>query len=615
MANRLFLYFSYPDYFSNLNTAELSASLFMGLRVDLATISLFTSIFWIILLIPIKFVLNIKYRVFFGSLWGVIIAAGVFYNIADTYYFGYVNRHIINETALLGDDVVPFIEMAIGLYLNQIIIGFIIFLSIIFVFYKIFASTIEDKLLHKKEWSIIPIIIIIAFLGIRGKLSGKSFAISDAFAVNKLSSGNLALSGVYTTYRSAKNKSVNHYRIEPSVAIDRLKNTLKSAKNEFIDDAYPLMRKDTTDSKNKPNIVIVLIESLSSQYLDALAHNNFGVTPNLDKLANQGQLYTNFYANGQRSQDGITTLLTGIVQPVGFEAIGSGLELYGLSYLGSIAKQNGYSTLSMQSSNRRSFRVDVVSKLAGFDEYYGAQDIPNTGDEQGSPQFGAWDGNSFRFLSKKLNQMKEPFLSFFFTSSTHAPFYLPNKRYEKYPHSNKSEYGFLNTINYVDAKVGEFLDRAKKQAWFDNTIFIFTADHVAARRNLKDAKKVKLDSSLNGFHIPLILYSPKLLYAKRSSILSSHADIIPSIIDLAGLKAPYTMIGQSLFDESIKERFAYVKAGNIIGIATNNGSVFYNYKNLINKKGNITSEDEDLLLSIDAAQSYLLKNSKWMKND
>jgi len=615
MAVRFFLYFSYPDYFSNLDSMELLASLFMGLRVDLAIISLFTFLFWLILLIPTSFSFNLKFRVFFGLVWGIIIAGSVFYNIADAYYFGYVNRHIINEAALLGDDITPFIEMAIGLYLVQIIIGSLIFLSIVFVFYKIFSSRISNKILHTKEWTVIPIIIIIAFLGIRGKLSGKSFSISDAFAVNKLSSGNLALSGVYTTYRSAKKKSINHYRIKPSIAIETLKETLASDATEFVDANYPLMRQRKNTPANKPNIVLVVIESLSSQYLDALAHNNFGVTPNLDALANQGQLFTNFYANGQRSQDGITTLLTGIVQPIGLETIGSGLELYGLSYLGNIAKQNGYETLSMQSSNRRSFRVDVVSKLAGFDNYYGAQDIPNTGNEEGSPQFGTWDGNSLRFLSTKLNSMKEPFLSFFFTSTTHAPFYSPNKKYEKYPHSNKSEYGFLNTLNYVDAEIGAFIQRAKKQPWFDNTIFIFTADHIAARGNLANAKKVKLDSTLNGFHIPLIVYAPKLLSPKRSDILSSHADIIPSIIDIAWLNSPYTMIGQSVFDESITNRFAYVRAGSIIGLGSKNGSVFYNYKNFINKKENVTKEDEELLLSIDATQSYLLKNSKWMKND
>lgn len=615
MAVRLFLYFSYPDYFSSLNLSELFASLFMGFRVDIAILSLFTSIFWLILLIPTKFTFNIRFRISFGLIWGVVVAGAVFYNIGDAYYFGYVNRHIINEAALLGEDITPFIEMALGLYALQITIGIIVSLSIVYMFYKIFSTPISNHSLNKREWYIIPIVLIIAFLGIRGKLSGKSFSISDAFAVNKLSSGNLALSGVYTTYRSAKKKTVNHYRVKPEIAIENLRDTLKSQNVEFIDDEYPLMRKNKKISSNKPNIIIVVIESLSSQYLDALSHNNFGVTPNLDMLSNQGQLFTNFYANGQRSQDGITTLLTGIVQPVSFEAIGSGLELYGLSYLGNIAKHNGYSTLSMQSSNRRSFRVDVVSNLAGFDEYFGAQDIPNTGDEQGSPQFGTWDGNSFRFLSSKLNQMKEPFLSFFFTSTTHAPFYLPNKRYEKYPHSNKSEYGFLNTINYVDTKIGEFINSAKKQPWFDNTIFIFTADHIAARGNLKNSKKVKLDSALNGFHIPLIVYSPKLLAPKKSDVLSSHADVIPSIIDIAGFDTPYTMIGQSIFDKNVKNRFTYVKAGSIIGLATKNGSLFYNYKNFINKKGNVTSKDEDLLLSIDSAQSYLLKNSKWMRND
>ncbi len=613
MAVRLFLYYSYPDYFSNLSSSELFSSLFMGIRIDLAIISLFTSVIWLLLLLPFRFTFSPYFRKLLGLIWGIIIGGIVFYNIADTFYFGFVNRHIVNEVAHLGNDIYPFINMAFNLYTYQIIIGFIIFVTIIYIYFKIFSGEIINKSLNKKEWTVIPLIIVISFLGIRGKVSGKSFSISDAFAVSKLSSGNLALSGVYTTYRSAKQEKINHYRVTPSKAIKILQETMSSEKFKFSNKEYPLMRSMVEANKTNYNVVIVVLESLSAKYLDALANNDFGVTPTLDKLATQGQLYTNFYANGQRSQDGITTIYTGITQPVAFESLGSGLELYGLSYLGEIVKDNGYSTLAMQSSNRRSFRVDVVSHIAGFDQYYGAQDIPKTGDEQGEPQFGEWDGNSFRFLFKKLNKIQEPFLSFFFTSTTHAPFFLPHKRYEKYPHSNKNEKGFLNTINYVDTQISHFIENAKKEKWFDNTIFIFTSDHVAARSNLNGAKQTTDNSILDGYHIPLILYAPKILKPLRSNVLSSHSDIIPSIIDILGLETNFSMIGQSIFDNSVNKRFVYVKAGNMIGLGLKNGSVFYNYNNFLGINGDINENEKELLLSIDSAQSYLLKNSKWMK--
>ena len=611
---RVFLYFTYSFYFSDLTTAELLASFFMGLRIDLAIISLFTSVLWLLLLLPVQFTFKHYYRKTLGLIFGFIVASIIYFNIADVYYFGYVNRHIVNELALLGNDITPFVNMAINLYLFPLLVGIAIFLSILFIFYKIYSAKIINKELHSKQWSIVFLVILVAFLGIRGKISGKSFSIADAFAVKKLSSGNLALSGTYTVYRSAKHTDVDHYKTAPNDAIKFLKKAILSKKFTFTDTNYPLMRELNKPKIRQHNVVIIAIESLSAKYVDALAHNNFKVTSTLDSLASQGQLYTNFYANGQRSQDGITTIYTGIIQPVGFEPIGSGLELYGLSYLGNIAKTNGYSTLAMQSSKRRSFRVDVVSKLAGFDEYYGAEDIPKTGDEEGKPQFGIWDGDSFRFLSTKLNKMEEPFLSFFFTSATHAPYYLPNKRYALYKHDNKSETGYLNTLNYVDIQIKEFIQRAKQQTWFDNTIFIFTADHVASSGDAKNAKQIKSsDAVLPNYHIPLIIYAPKIFKPLRSNILASHADIIPSLIDLLGWKSNFTMIGQSIFDKSVSKRFAFVKAGNVIGLGTKNGALFYNYKDFVGIDSNTSYKDKKLLLSIDSAQAFLLKSSKWMK--
>ncbi len=587
----------------------------MGIRVDVALIFTFTSLIWLALLLPFKFTTNKTSRSLLGILWGTLLGAIIFFNIGDILYFGFVNRHLNNELALIGNDVGILVDMVMDFYLLQTIFGTIFYFVIIYFFYKVFNSNINNKTIKQKEWANMLLIIIIAFLGIRGKLDGISFGTSDAFAVNKISSGNLALNGFFCFYRGGTIHNTDHSAVKPDLAIKKVKDAIASNRFKFIDNQYPLMRKSTSTSKNNYNFVIIMIESLSAKYLDELAHNNFKVTPTLDKLAQQGQLFTNFFANGQRSQEGITSIYTGMTQPVGFENLGEGLELYNPSYLGAMAQKNGYSTLAMQSSDRGSFRVDKLSSLAGFSEYYGAEDIKKTGSESGEPNYGAWDGNGFRFLSSKLKTIKEPFISFFFTASTHSPFYSPGKQWEKYPHDTKSENGYLNTVNYVDSQIQEFLETSKKEPWFDRTIFIFTADHTN-HTQLSNAKKINPSKVyLNEFHVPLIIYAPKIIKPKISPIVSSHNDIIPTIIDTLGWGNSFTTIGNSLFDDSVKNRFAFVKMGSIVGISDSNGSIFYNFKNLISEKGSISREREELLLSIDSAQAHLLKNSKWMKKD
>jgi len=611
---RLYFYLSYFNYFNTLTAYETFLSFFMGIRVDTAEIFTFTSLIWLALLIPFKFTLYKPYRTTLGLIWGVLIAAIVFFNIADSLYFGFVNRHLSDELNVIGNDVGILFSMAYDYYFYQTIVGFTIFFSIIYLFFKLFNSEISNKEIRQREWLNMLLLIIIAFVGIRGKIHDISFAISDAFAVNKLASGNLALNGFFCYYRSGDRHSVNHSGIELNKAVQNIKNNLSSQKISYIDAKYPLLKEFKEPKTQKYNVVIVMIESLSGQYLDALAHNNYQVTPNLDEMSNNGLLFTNFYANGQRSLEGITSIFTGIVQPYGFESIGGGLELYNLSYLGVMAQKNGYSTLSMQSGDRGSFRVDKISALAGFKEYYGSEDYQRTGEEEGEAKEDSWDGDMLRHLSSKLHTIKEPFISFAFTATTHAPYYSPGKKWEKYPHSTETEEGFLNTLNYTDSQIGEFMTRAKKEPWFDRTIFIFTADH-CNHAKLDNAKKIttKKELFLPEFHIPLIIYAPKIFQGKKIDKIGSHVDILATIVNFLGWKGVFTSIDNSLLDETVNKRVAFVRKGGTIALTDGKGAVHYNYKTFLDGEGNATKELQDLLLSIDTAQAKLLKQTKWMK--
>jgi phosphoglycerol transferase MdoB-like AlkP superfamily enzyme len=613
LALRIFFYFSYLDYFSSLTFSETFQSFFMGLRVDTAIISTLTSALWLLLLLPLKFTFYKPYRIFLGIIWAVLVASVLFFNIGDVLYFGFVNRHLSDELNVIGNDVGILFSMAMDYFFYQSIAASILFLGVLWLFYKLFGAEIRNQEIRIMEWVNIPLILMLAFLGVRGKIDGISFGVSDAFAVNKIASGNLALNGFFCYYRGGNRQNINHSGVKLQNAIDTLQSALNSNKTQYLNSEFPLMRAYKEQKPNKHNVVIIMIESLSAEYLDALSHNNLGITPTLDKMANEGLLFTNFYANGQRSQEGITSVFTGLVQPVGFENFGEGLELYNLSFLGKMAKENGYATLSIQSSDRGSFRVDKLSSIAGFSEYYGAEDMPRTSDEQGNPNYGVWDGDMLRLLSQKLHTIQEPFISFAFTASTHAPYHSPGKKWEKYPHSMQSEYGFFNTMFYVDAQINEFMQSARKEPWFENTIFIFTADHanhaeVAPTKEIKSAKV-----ALNEFHIPLIIYAPKIFAPKIVEKVGSQADILASLTDTLGWNNSFTSIGNSLFDESVQERFAFVKRGNEVALTDGNTSVHYNFKNFMDSNGKNWNELQQLLLGIDTAQANLLKQTKWMQ--
>jgi len=378
------------------------------------------------------------------------------------------------------------------------------------------------------------------------------------------------------------------------------------------------MRSYAGIEKKTYNIVIIMFESLSAGYVDSFSENNYGVTPNFDGYAGKGIKFTNFYANGQRSLTGITALMTGITKPEGMPPLGEGLELSRLSYLGRLAVENGYDTLAIQSSRRGSFKIDAIMNLAGFKQFYGAEDIPKTGDELGAPNFGVYDGDMLRFMHKKINTLKEPFISFAFTATTHAPYFSPGKKWEKYPQDPGSRNGFLNTVSYVDAMLGEFMQAASEEPWFDNTIFIFTADHVLgidARKQKMDDEKARKFNALDDFHIPLIIYAPEILSAETIDRVGSQADLFPTIIHLLGWRNQFASLSNSLLDEQVQDRFVFLRVGSMIGIITADGMLKYNFSAVVYKQGSEEAliKMQYLLKAFDTAVSGLIESNRWAK--
>jgi len=622
MLVRLFLLLSYPADFSDLSTTELMLSLFMGLRVDIITLFTFLGLFILMLTLPVSWVHHQRYRKVIGRLWTVILIAILAISIGDVLYYYFIHRHISNELFNLSNDMNIITDMALNSYLSYTIGTALLFMGVFWLFAKLFSAPIRNQDVSRKSWIAILAIILILVLGIRNKISGKSFGVSDAFAVNKVSSGNLALSGFFTVYRTGGKKSNIHNLLPEDEAISITKALLATPSAPYIDERYPLMRQYTSKQKTEHNIVIVYLESWGAEHIDGFTHyNELNITPYFKKLSGESLKFTNFYANGYRSIFGITSLYTGITLPSGFQYLGKGLELSNLSYLGTIAQEHGYSTLAMQGSNRRSYRVDSISHIAGFEHYYGAEDIPNVEEiEAGrAPKTGTYDHNLFQFFHQQINTLKEPFLSFAFTSTNHSDFHVPHSKFERYPHDLRNYNGALNAYIYVDNAIERFIEGVKHEPWFDNTIFIFTADHGssdAAHGTSKQLRQVKKAlPSIEHFRIPLLLYAPKIFTPKEITTLGSQTDIMPTIFDILGFDTPFTALGNSLFDSKVANRFVYFYAGNLIGYITNNGYIKYNFKNIVEYSGTSDAVEQmkHELFALDTAEAALLEQNRWYK--
>lgn len=98
-------------------------------------------------------------------------------------------------------------------------------------------------------------------------------------------------------------------------------------------------------------------------------------------------------------------------------------------------------------------------------------------------------------------------------------------------------------MKYTDYAIGEFLKAARQKPWFDNTIFVFVADHTAGSAG-------KEDLPISNYQIPLFIYSPKLIPARESAQLASQIDLAPTLLGLLNLDYESTFFGRNLLQDN-----------------------------------------------------------------
>jgi phosphoglycerol transferase MdoB-like AlkP superfamily enzyme len=382
----------------------------------------------------------------------------------------------------------------------------------------------------------------------RGGIDGKPISVGEAFFSNTPAQGYLALNGAFAVSRALLEDPPALREFMPAAqARTMVQSVLAGNGAVFSDPDYPLYRSDLPATRaNKPNVVVLMLESWGAQHIDALrlAKNEtpLGVTPHFDALARTGRLYSRFYANGQRSIQGAEAILASQPTFPGMPFLGEGIEQNRQSFMGELARSQGYETFFLQSSEHGSLRFDAISARAGFGTYRGAEDIANLHETpKPAATWGTWDHNTLQAAHQLFAAARKPFLGFVFTSTTHTPWLIPDARFEKFKGKSDKEL-FLNTLYYADWALGELIAAAKKAGYYDNTIFVLVADH--ADEFVSDSSHIP-----NLYNVPLLIVGPGIQPGMDARI-GSQFDILPTLVDVCGWQTPYAGMGRSLLDNS-----------------------------------------------------------------
>lgn len=349
-----------------------------------------------------------------------------------------------------------------------------------------------------------------------------------------------------------KNAAKLYGKMEDKRVIELVRQESKQALDNFNNDNLPTLSKRPPHFNGQPkNLVIILEESLGAQYVSSLG--GIPLTPEIDKLNQEGWAFKRLYATGTRSVRGIEAVITGFTPTPSRAVVKLDKSQKNFFTIASLLTQNGYESQFIYGGESHFDNMKSFFLGNGFTDIVDFDDIE---DPQFVASWGASDEDLFNQADielTKLHNQNKPFFSFIFTSSNHDPFEIPEGivspiQYtdEQLKQYDDKELLRHKAIQYADYALGKFIAKAKTQAYWENTIFLVVADH--------DARAMGKDLvPINNFHIPgVILNSGKEPTLDKRIV--SQIDLAPTLLSLMGIENNSPMLGQDLTEPTASNR-------------------------------------------------------------
>ncbi|WP_458070388.1 LTA synthase family protein [Rhodanobacter sp. BL-MT-08] len=359
----------------------------------------------------------------------------------------------------------------------------------------------------------------------------------------------LAGNGIYqffAAFRSSHLDYAKFYRTLPDdKAFGILREQLKTPDATFVsNDPQDLAReiRHTGDEKHL-NVVLISVESLSGDYLGTFG-NKENLTPYLDSLVGQSVFFDNLYANGTRTVRGLEALSLS-VPPTPGDSLIREHHNENLFSLADIFNDRGYQSDFVYGGYGYFDNMNYFFSHNGY-RTVDRGDIPKDAPIHSQNVWGVSDEDLYTLALQQMDDIHndgKPFFLHIMTTSNHRPYTYPAGRV---PQVSPSRPG---AVAYTDWSIKNFIERARSKPYFDNTVFVITADHCAS-----SAGKTTLP--INRYHIPLWIYSPKNFPPQRVKQLMGQLDIPPTLLGMLNFSYRTRFFGQDVFQLSPNEGHA-----------------------------------------------------------
>lgn len=586
---RLLFYLINHDFFSAVTFPRFLADCWYGLRFDSFSICAASSLFILLSALPIKQFYSKNYQRLLKWTYVIPNTLGIILNAIDLAYFPFIKKR---SSADLFNQVGGQTDMSelLPQYIKDfwwvllIVVVIVCGLLVVYKKIKIAPPGNEPRQTRVYVTGILFLLILgLTFLGIRGGLQRIPVDIVDAGADVPAEEVAIVLNTPFTIIKS--------------IGRDELKDLKYYPESELKSIFNPVHKFDSTHF-NKKNVVVLILESFSKEYT-ALGKTGVSYTPFLDSLTKAAFVFTNGFANGSKSIEGVPAVLSSMPHMMENPFINSSYSGNYQTSFATILGKEGYSTAFFHGGINGTMNFDSWSKLAGYQNYFGRKEYNNDDDFDG--YWGIWDEPFLQYSVKKMNEMSEPFHSAIFTLSSHHPYFVPKKYAGKFP---KGPLENTESIGYADYALKLFFNAARKTKWFNNTVFVLCADHTSLSnhpfyRNLVGERC-----------IPILFFTPG--DSMKGSFNGSFAqvDILPSVLNLLGYNKPFFSFGSSFLNRKNNYCYYYTN-GNQMMIADTLMASFNNAK--LTAVFNFTKDSmlsKNLIGSFPALEADFGKNMK-----
>lgn len=525
---RILFFLFNRNYFSDIDAMAFIG----GLRFDITTITILNLPFIFLSLIPFKFRENVAYQFVLRWLFYLVNIPAILLNCIDLEYYKFTFKRSTADffqLFFMGEDVGNALPQYFADYWYVATIFILLSLITILLYKKTATAHIPEK--GGIRYFAIQSFLLIISMGVfvifgRGGLQYRPINMSTAGLYANTKNIPLVINTPYSIIRSYGEDMLEEKKYLSDEEVEIITNPVKN---------YA----DTNETYSGSNVVLIILESFSKQYIGAFNEQSY--TPFLDSLIAESYTSEFTFANGKKSMEAMPSILAGIPHLSNQPYITSTYAANHIKGLALLLKESGYNTSFYHGGNNGTMGFDVFSAVSGFDEYYGRDQYPNNADYDGT--WGIFDEPYLNYYEEELNKKPQPFFSTLFTLSSHHPYKIPevyNGKFEGGPEE------IMATIQYTDFALRQFFNEAKENEWFNNSIFVITADHTSATQD------PYYGYGAGSFDVPIIFYSPKGKIKEPDNKIIQHLDIMPALLDLTGYDKSFFSMGSSPFSEGFE---------------------------------------------------------------